>query len=147
MRDLVRILEEYCAANNIEFKYGSESHLNLLQGDMDPEQIYLLLFPFNRRSIQGPGSLVVQGRRFIGRYFLLKGSNRANHYFNENDTDQASSKYTVNIEPLLEIDLGIQNALMCANLEIDLHECQDAVNVLDANKDGVWCSFNYVQRR
>lgn len=146
MDDLVRILQTYCGANNISFHYGSEAHLNLLDGDLDNDKVYLLLFPVKRKTIQSVNSLTVQGRRFTGRYMLLKGSDYANHYFNENEKDEVTSKYTLNIEPLLNLNDSIVSGLMCAGLEIDNHECDDAVNVLDSNKDGVWCSFNYVLR-
>ena len=146
MRDLVRILEEYCEDNDIQFEYGSEQHLNLIQGDIDNNRIYLLLFPVTRRTSANAGSIKVQGRRYVGRFMLLKGSDYANHYFKENNTDQATSKYTVNIEPLLTVNESILNGLMCADLEIERHECDDAINVLDANKDGLWCRFVYVQR-
>lgn len=143
MKDLVRIMQEYCNTNNISFHYGSESHLNLLDGDIDSEQIYLLLFPVKRKTIQSKNSIRVQGRNFTGRYMLLKGSDYANHYFNENETDETESKYTNNIEPLLNVNDSIAEGLMCSNIEIVLHQSDDAIDVLDSNKDGVWCSFNY----
>ena len=148
MRDLVRILESYCATNSIEFRYGSEQHLNLLQGTLTYDQIYLLLFPVTRLTVQNADSIKVQGTRFTGRFMLVRGSDYANHYFNENQKDQATSKYTINIEPLLTTNRAIAEHLMCnESLIIDQHQCQDAVNVMDANKDGLWCTFNYRQFR
>ncbi len=146
MKDLVRILQDYCGANNIQFEYGSEAHLNLLRGALDYEKIYLLLFPVKRISLQGSNSLRVQGRTFIGRYLLVKGSDYASHYFSENDKDEQTGKYTLNIEPLLSVFDNIANGLMCSGLEISNHQCDDAVDVLDANKDGLWVSFNYTYR-
>ena len=147
MRDLVRILQDYCTLNGYVFKYGSEQHLNLLNdASLDVDQIYLLLFPVTRSAIANTNSTRIQGRRFVGRFMLLKGSDYANHYFNENEKDEQTSKYTINIEPLLQVDMSIANYLMCEGLEIITQECDDAVNILDANKDGIWCRFNYIQR-
>jgi len=142
MKDAVRIFEEYCENELYLFYYGSEAHLNLLKGDdLDPKQIHLLLFPVTRRPIVNSTKTAFNGTSFSGKFMLLKGSDYAKHYFNENDTSTLDSKYTKNIEPMLKIHEAIGASFLCQGLELKEWKCQDAVNVLDANKDGIWCTF------
>lgn len=146
MTDLVRTFEAYCEDNLYLFSYGSESHLNLIEADqLDPEQIYLLLFPVVRHGVQNKTKTRISGTKFTGKFMLLKGSDYAKHYFNENDSSQADSKYTRNIEPLLTLHNNFGSVLLCQGLDLNEWKCQDAVDIMDANKDGVWCTFNIYQ--
>lgn len=147
MSDIVRIFESYCASNDIEFRYGSKSHLNLLESDIDPNQIYLLLFPPRRKNRFGDLGLSVKNIAYTGNFFLLVGANRDLHYFNEREQSQLTSKYTVNVEPLLSTFKSLGNYLgSCGDdLNINLWENIDAIDVLDANKDGIWCTYEITQ--
>jgi hypothetical protein len=145
MTDFVRILQssvELLGAGH-SFYYGSDAHLNLMQTDLNPEEIYFLLFPVTRKAVINQNGTSIRGYNFTGRIFILKGSDYAKHYFNENGLADTDSKYTQNIEPLLLVHKQLANALMCSS-DIDVVDwsCKDAVNVLDANKDGVWCTYN-----
>ncbi len=146
MKDLVRVFQEYATTASLQFEYGSEAHINLLKGDLNPETIYLLLFPVKRRGIQNTGSIRIQARRYLGKFLLVKGSDYSKHYFTENNNQDTDSKYTLNVEPLIDNWETIGNAIMCLGLELQLWENDDAIDVLDANKDGLWCTFNIVQR-
>ena len=139
--DLVRIFETYCTANDIEFMYGSKSHLNLLESDIDPNKIYLLLFPVRRKPIANKLGTKLITDSYSGNFFLLKGSNRDLHYFNEREQPESTSKFTINIEQLLTTFKEIGNSLMCDEVNLILWENIDAIDVLDANKDGLWCTY------
>lgn len=143
--DLVRVFETYCSANDIEFRYGSKSHLNLLESDIDNTKIYLLLFPVKRQNKLGDLGLRINTNTYSGKFMLLVGSNYDLHYFNEREQDEATSKYTVNIEPLITTFKALGNYLACDGLEINLWDNIDAVDVLDANKDGLWCTYQITQ--
>lgn len=142
--DLVRVFETYCDANNIRFEYGSKAHLNLIEGELETDKIYLLLFPVRRSKNKNQLGTKIKGKSYNGNFFLLKNGDYTESYFKENGTDQADSKYTKNIEPLEVLHDVIGNYIMggCGlDYEIDTWENVDAINVLDANKDGLWCTY------
>lgn len=141
--DIVREFEQYCDKNNIQFEYGSNDHLNLIESSNLPSQIFLLMFPPKRKSVISSNKMNITGNIFNGKFMLLVPSDYANHYFTENNADQLNSKYTKNIEPLIEIHRQLGLCLMkCGNLDVNLWENIDAVNALDANKDGLWCDYS-----
>lgn len=144
--DLVRVFETYCLNNSIEFRYGSKAHLNLIEGDIDDDKIYLLLFPVRRGNSTGNLGLKIKETNYSGNFFLLKGSNMDLHYFNERDQDEATSKFSVHIEPLINTFKLLGNYLAC-NEALDIVQWGniDAVDVLDANKDGLWCNYQINQ--
>lgn len=144
--DIVRKFESICDLNGVSFHYGSESHLNLLDGDFDDDKVYLLLFPVRRDTTQIVSSISIQGISYTGRFLLLVGSDYSNHYFNENNADSSTSKYTVNIEPLLDFCYAIPNIFMCDDYEVTRYSCEEAINILDCNKDGLWINFNFIKR-
>lgn len=139
--DLVRVFESYCVDNNIEFRYGSKSHLNLLESDIDPNTIYLLLFPVRRTPTANKLGTKLSIDKYSGNFFLLVGANRDLHYFNERDQNSTDSKYTKNIEPLLTQFKQLGDSLLCDDLELTQWQNIDAIDVLDANKDGLWCTY------
>lgn len=140
--DIVRIIETYCDENNIEFRYGSKEHLNLLGGEIDPTKIYLLLFPVKRDSRTGSLGLSIRNTSYSGNFYLVVTSDYSLHYFNEKEQDESTSKYTVNIEPLLTAFKDLGNSLSCDELNINKWSNVDATDVLDANKDGLWCTYS-----
>lgn len=145
MADLVRVFETYCNDNNIEFRYGSKSHLNLLESDIDPTKVYLLLFPVRRKNQTGSLGVKIKDNTYSGNFFLVVGSNYDLHYFNEREQDESTSKFTVNIEPLITTFKALGNYLACQELELNQWDNIDAIDVLDANKDGLWCTYQIKQ--
>lgn len=141
--DAVRIFEDYCNANGIQFEYGDEAHLNLIKTSLDPQTIYLLLFPITREAITNSLNTGITGTNFQSRFMLVVPSDFSLAYFSEKSTDPAVSKYTTNIEPLIAIHKAIGNTLLCQDIVLNTWRCVDAINVLDANKDGIWCTFNF----
>lgn len=147
--DLVRVLETYCNDNDIIFMYGSKSHLNLVQREegLDADKVHLLLFPVKRISKSNDLGIRIKANEYVGQFFLVVNSNMDLHYFNERNQDQATSKFTTNIEPLITQHTAIGNALLGCNysLEVEQWDCIDAIDVLDANLDGIWCNFKITQ--
>lgn len=135
--DLVRIFETYCNANDIVFKYGSRSHLNLINTTSDNlTKTHLLLFPVKRTPSQNSTKTGFKGTQFTGKFLLVKSSKRDKEYMN---------KFTDNIEPLISTHKAIGKDLMCQDLELSNWSGIDAIDILDANKDGLWCDYTIIQ--
>lgn len=141
--DIVRIFENYCNSSSVKFYYGSKAHLNLIEGSLDEDKVYLLLFPVKRINQTNDLNTRLNGITYSGRFLLVVNGDYAQHYFNENGMSATDSKYTQNIEPLLNNFKSLGNYIMGCGLELELEQWEndDATNVLDANKDGLWCTF------
>lgn len=140
MADLVRILETFCASNDVQFHYGNKSHLNLIDAgsDLEPNKIHFLLFPLRR------GNFIDNGRIYNGNFFYVKPDNFAQEYFNETDGDNLQSKYKTCIEPLItSLDAFEKKLKWCENIDILSWESVDAVDVLDANMSGLYVTFQF----
>lgn len=140
MADLVRILETFCASNDVQFHYGNKSHLNLIDSNSDlcPDKIHLLLFPLRR------GNAINSSRVYNGNFFYVKPDNFAQEYFNETDGDNLQSKYDTCIEPLItSLDSIEQKLKWCEDIDILSWESVDAVDVLDANMSGLYVTFQF----
>ena len=138
MADLVRILETFCNANNVQFNYGNKSHLNLIESGTQPDKIHLLLFPLKR------GNKVDSARVYNGNFFYVKPDNFAQEYFNETDGANSQSKYASCIEPLITSLDSLEHKLKwCENIDIVSFESVDAVDVIDANLSGLWVTFQF----
>lgn len=142
MRDFTRILKDYCDNNNISYHYGRKDSLNLLRSELEVGKVYMLHEASPRRSVMNSTKTQIIGYEFIGKFFLVVNSNIDQHYFNEKGGADVDSKYTQNIEPLLNLQETIGNSFGCSDLEINQWECIDVVNVLDANKDGLLVTYN-----
>jgi hypothetical protein len=140
MADLVRVLESVCNANDIRFRYGNKSHLNLIDAnsDLEPDKIHLLLFPLRR------GNVVDSARVYNGNFFYVMPDDFAQEYHNETDGDNCEAKYTHRIEPLLKSLDSLELKLKwCEGLDIVSFESVDAIDVLDANMSGLFVTFQF----
>lgn len=140
MADLVRILETFCASNDVQFHYGNKSHLNLIDSNSDlcPDKIHLLLFPLRRSNV------IDSARIYNGNFFYVKPDNFAQEYFNETEGENCESKYTTCIEPLIKsLDELEKKLRWCEGIDIVSFESVDAIDVLDANMSGLWVTFQF----
>ena len=142
MADLVRILEDYSNSNDIIFRYGSKSHLNLLEGreELTEDKVHLLLFPVRRGLFDRSTS----SRVVNGSFFLVMPDNFDRHYFNEREQPTADSKYTLKIEPLNVYATSMQIYLdSCGEIDVLTFDSVEAIDVLDANVTGLFITYQF----
>ena len=144
MKDFTRVLQEYCVANDISYHYGRRANLNLLQSDLLADKVYLLHEASPRRANYNSTGTSIEKFTFIGKFFLMVKSTVDMPYFNEKQDDDSISKYTLNIEPLLDLFESMGNDFGCSDFEISQWETIDAINVFDANKDGIIVTYTAV---
>ena len=140
MRDIVRILQDIAIDNNLIYHYGKKAALNLLDGTLEPTNIYLLHEFTNRRSEYNSSGTRITAASYEGKFFLVKHSDYDQQYFAERGTED-TSKYTNNIEPLLQLFAAIGNALGCTDMVVTQWDNIDVTDALDANMDGLLCSY------
>ena len=140
MKDIVIILRDIAEGKNITYHYGKKAALNLLDGTLDAENIFLLHEFTNRKSEYNTSGTKIIAANYEGKFFLVKHSDFDQHYYAETGTPE-SSKYTVNIEPLLEVFMSIGNSLACMGFGVSQWDNIDVTDALDANMDGLLCSY------
>jgi len=140
MKDIVRILQDMATASNLEYHYGKRAALNLLDGTADVDKIYLLHEFTNRKSEYNTTGTKIIATSYEGKFFLVKHSDYDQQYFQEVGTEE-TSKYTTNIEPLLSMFQSIGNGLACMDITITQWDNIDVTDALDANMDGLLCSY------
>lgn len=140
MKDIVRILEDVAISKELTYHYGKKAALNLLDGSAEEGKIYLLHEFTNRKSEYNSTGTLITAANYEGKFFLVKHSDMDQQYFQEQG-DQSTSKYTMNIEPLLEVFTTIGNSLACLGLDISQWDNIDVTDALDANMDGLLCSY------
>lgn len=141
MKDFTRTLQEYCNANGISYHYGRKASLNLLTTDQLEDKVYLLHEASPRRANMNTTKTRIESFTFIGKFFLMVKSTIDMPYFNEKQEGDSNSKYTNNIEPLLNMFQDIGNSFGCTDFEVEQWESIDVVNVFDANRDGVLVTY------
>ena len=146
--DIVRVFESFCTTNEYFFSYGTRSVQNLLTNPDDycKDKVHLLLEPVRRKSevTAGVTGLSVKSRLYSGKYMFVLRDNFDLNYFNEKGTDQAESKYTTRIEPLLPLYAALEKRFIaCENLDLVGHDNIDITDALDANLTGLVCTFQF----
>lgn len=143
MKDIVRIFEEISEAKDYAYHYGKKATLNLLDVNKMPDlsKIYFLHEITTRNTETSNNGLVVVATVFEGKFFLVKHSKYGQHYFKEQGADQSDSKYTTNIEPLLNEFNSMVTSLACQNLDVLQWSNIDVSDALDVNMDGLLCSY------
>lgn len=139
-QDIVRILQDIALAKGLEYHYGKKAALNLLDGTAQPGKVFLLHEFTNRKSEYNTSGTKITAANYSGKFFLVKHSDFDQHYFAEVGI-QDTSKYTTNIEPLLNVFNDIGNSLACTGAKVTQWENIDVTDALDANMDGLLCSY------
>ena len=140
MKDIVRIFEDIALEKNLEYHYGKKAALNLLDGTLDADKIFLLHEFTSRKSEYNTSGTQIVAANYEGKFFLVKHSDFDQQYFAERGTPE-TSKYVTNIEPLLAVFSDIGNSLACAGIEVSQWDNIDVTDALDANMDGLLCSY------
>lgn len=143
MKDFVRTLEEYTAANSYEFRYGRADFLNLANGHLvlDPDKIYFFMESSPRKPELNSNGLRINTYLFTGNLYIAKAANFDHHYFNEQGNDPTQSRYTLNIEPMIPISEALINSLTCDGFDIVSWSIIDVINLFDRNNDGVLVQY------
>jgi hypothetical protein len=118
--DIVRVFQNFCIANNYYFSYGTRSVQNLLTNPdtFNEDKVHLLLEPVRRISNVSNGGVSVRTRTYSGKYMFVLRDNFDLNYFNEKGTDEAESKYTTRIEPLLPLYAALEkHFITCDGLD------------------------------
>lgn len=140
MKDIVRILQDIALTKGLEYHYGKKAALNLLDGTLDATKIFLLHEFTNRKSEYNSTGTRIAAANYEGKFFLVKHSDYDQQYFQEVG-NESTSKYTTNIEPLLAVFADLGNTLGCLDLTITQWDNIDVTDALDANMDGLLCSY------
>jgi len=140
MQDIVRILQDIAEGRGLEYHYGKKAALNILDGTLDADKVYMLHEYTNRKSEYNQTGTAITAVTYEGKFFLVKHSNLDAPIFNENGNEPIS-KYTLNIEPLLETFAAIGNELACDSIAVSQWDCIDITDALDANFDGLLISY------
>lgn len=140
MKDIVRMLEGIALDSSLIYHYGRKAALNLLDGSADADTTYLLHEFTNRKSEYNDSGTQIVAANYEGKFFLVKQSDLDQNYFAETGT-QETSKYTLHIEPLLEVFKTIGNRLSCLGIEVNQWDNIDVTDALDANMDGLLCTY------
>lgn len=140
MKDIVHILRDLAQDKNLDYHYGKKAALNLLDGSLDPNKIFLLHEFTNRKSEYNTSGTKITAANYEGKFFLVKHADFDQHYFAERGSEE-TSKYTMNIAPLLSVFQDIGNDLACLGAEVSQWDNVDVTDALDANMDGLLCSY------
>lgn len=140
MTDIVRILQDIAEGRGLEYHYGKKAALNLLKGTLDASKIFFLHEFTNRTSEYNTTGTRIQATNYDGKFFLVKHSNYDQQYFKEVG-EEATSKYTQNIEPLLTLFNDFGNALACQEFYILQWSNIDVTDAFDGNYDGILCTY------
>ena len=141
MTDFVQILQDHCTTLGWIFSYGNTANRNLFVSNTVVDEVYLFLDPVVRSNpgseFGGIGEVV-----FSGSFFVAVKSNFDQQYHNQKDRAASQGKYLSNILPLLEDIWGLEGLIDCSDMERTTWTITDAVNVLDANMDGVVVTYS-----
>jgi hypothetical protein len=140
MKDIVRILQDIATDKNLIYHYGKKAALNLLDGSLDADKIFMLHEFTNRKSEYNTTGTKIIAANYEGKFFLVKHSDYDQQYFQERGTED-TSKFTENIEPLLDVFNLLGNTLACTGLTVTQWDNIDVTDALDANMDGLLCSY------
>ena len=140
MKDIVRILQDIALSKNLDYHYGKKAALNLLDGSLDPNKIFLLHEFTNRKSEYNTSGTKITAANYEGKFFLVKHADFDQQYFAERGNEE-TSKYSTNIAPLLSVFEETGNALACLGAEVTQWDNIDVTDALDANMDGLLCSY------
>ena len=161
MADIVRTFEDYCELEPktiptitdgdarlgaYYFSYGTRSVQNLLTNpdEFCEDKVHVLLEPVRRKSEISSGGLSIKSRLYSSKYLLVWRDNYDKNYFNEKGTDQAESKYSTRIEPMLPVYAALEKQFIaCEGLELVQHDNIDITDALDANLTGLVCTFQF----
>lgn len=144
MTDIVRLLQTFATSKNYIFHYGRKAVQNLIDTGENftglPDTIYFLLEYRKIKPLKNATKTNAKGISYEGTFYLVKQSDLDLQFFEENETSN-DSKYTTNIEPLLQVLLGLDSYFGCTEIEYSTTSADDVTDILDMNADGIMVNF------
>lgn len=114
--------------------------MNLFEVGFDMNKIYFMLDPVQRTSNMNTTRTATTSYTYSGKFLLVVKSSLDQPYFKEVG-GEAGSKYVANIEPLIAMFDSINKIIACSGHDVLEWSNVDATDALDANMDGLACSF------
>lgn len=143
MTDIVEILRSYAEGKGMIYHYGKKSTLNIIdKGNLyvaDVNKIYFL-HEFRQGSNELTSIGKIKSKVWNGKIFLLKNSDLDLQFYQEVG-QLSTSKYKVNIEPLLNEFDNFVNSFACSNMSVLESSFVDITDAFDNNMDGILISY------
>lgn len=141
--DIQRYLDNYFISKDMPFIVGTKGIQNLFRSAdiLQSKKIHFFCDPILRRpTLNAYGKI----NKIVATttYCLAVTSTMNMPYFNEMNTGNAQSKFTLNIEPLIEVMNGIARDLSCDGYDVTF-DYVDVTNVKDVNFDGLIGSITF----
>lgn len=143
IQDLVTIIDNYCVANDINYHYGTQKILNLIdRSDEFTGSGTYFLHDINRVESLFTSIGKVRATRNTGQFMLVIPNALDEQFYNESNSEN-DSKYKDLIQPLTDWLNAFQNSFACSSVvSIQTFSRIPVTDVKDINFDG-WL-VNYV---
>lgn len=143
--DIQRYLDNYFASKDMPFVVGNKGIQNLFMNKdvLQSQKIHFFCDPILRKpttNAYGKQTKIIASTN----YCLAVTSTMDMPYFNEKNTDNSDSKFTLNIEPLIAVMNGIVIDLSCDGFDVTF-DYLDVINVKDINFDGLIGSITFTR--
>ena len=141
--DIQRYLDDYFTSKDMPFIVGTKGIQNLFRNAdiLQSQKIHFFCDPILRKpttNAYGKETKLIASTT----YCIAVTSTMDMPYFNEKNTDNAQSKFTLNIEPLIAVMNGIVRDLSCGGYDITF-DYVDVTDVKDVNFDGLIGSITF----
>jgi hypothetical protein len=141
--DIQRYLDNYFTSKDMPFIVGTKGIQNLFNNSdiLQSKKIHFFCDPILRKPVINKFG---QQTKLVATtsYCIAVTSTMDMPYFNEKNTDNAGSKFTLNIEPLIEVMNTIVKELSCFGYDITF-DYVDVTNVKSVNFDGLIGSISF----
>lgn len=141
--DIQRYLDNYFSDKDMPFIVGTKGIQNLFRNAdiLQSKKVHFFCDPILRKPVTNKYG--VQSRMVsTTTYCLAVTSTMDMPYFNELNTNNAHTKFTLNIEPLIEVMNGIVRDLSCNGYDV-IFDYVDVTDVKDVNFDGLIGSISF----
>lgn len=135
--DIQRYLDNYFKSKDMPFIVGTKGIQNLFRNSdvLQSQKVHFFCDPILRKPTInkfGNQSKIVASTTFC----LAVTSTMDMPYFNELNTDNAETKFILNIEPLIAVLNGIAKDISCDGYDVTF-DYVDVTDVKDVNFDGL----------
>ncbi len=139
--NIVREIHEICNELGIEFRFGVNSAINLLD-NTESDVIYFCLLPPERSCDLGEYGGLLK-RTWTCEAYILVQSRLENTIYSEGQYNELEGKYNRNIYPLYKLSDQLRERLSTCDIFITSWGDSQIYNSFDANLDGLKVNFVY----